>query len=57
MISTLPDGTLDLLELESCIRPHDDPHQPRTGLVCLENTHNNTGGKVIPLDYMKKVGV
>ncbi|MHB1415376.1 MAG: GntG family PLP-dependent aldolase [Chloroflexota bacterium] len=32
--------------VEAAIRP-DDIHAPRTGLICLENTHNRAGGTVI----------
>jgi threonine aldolase len=30
-------------------------HTPRTSLVCLENTHNNWGGSVLPLENFKAV--
>lgn len=30
-------------------------HIPRTSLVCVENTHNNWGGAVIPLDNLKAI--
>ena len=43
-----PDGTLDLASVEQAIKP-DDPHFPRTRLVCLENTQ---AGKALPLDYL-----
>lgn len=33
-------------EIEAGIR-QDDIHFPRTGLICLENTHNRSGGTVI----------
>src|SRR5438445_1570020 len=36
-------GRLTPQQVESAIR-EDDPHQPRTGLLCLENTHNRSGG-------------
>ena len=38
-------GRLDLAEVRAAIRP-DDQHYPRTGLVCVENTHNRAGGTV-----------
>ncbi len=44
------DGTLDLARVESAIKP-DDPHFAKTKLLCLENTQ---GGKVLPLDYLKR---
>jgi threonine aldolase len=31
-------------------------HAPRTGLICLENTHNRCGGAVLPAEYMAAVG-
>ncbi len=40
-----PDGSLKPSEIEAAIRP-DDPHDPITRLVCLENTHNRCGGTV-----------
>jgi len=50
------DGTLDLDELETKIRKdHSDPHYPITRVVCLENTHNVMGGRVIRPEYMEKV--
>jgi len=50
-IRNLPDGTMDLGEVEAAIRG-DDPHLPRTRLVCLENTHNFCGGRVLSPEYM-----
>lgn len=40
-------GVLTLKQLEDLIRP-DNEHMVRTRLVCLENTHNRGGGKVLP---------
>src|SRR5512145_710072 len=34
-----PDGSLRLDEVQAAIRP-DDPHDPISRVVCLENTHN-----------------
>ena len=51
------DGTFDLDELEGSIRPKNDPHQPWTALIAIENTHNNCGGKVLPLQFLQKVSV
>jgi threonine aldolase len=49
-----PDGTLDLADVEAAIRP-DNPHYPRTRLICLENTHNRCGGAVLSLAYVADV--
>ena len=45
-----PDGSLDLDRVEAAIKP-DDSHFAKTRLLCLENTQ---GGKVLPLDYLKR---
>ena len=50
---TLPnliDGTMDIEEMSSAIRP-DDIHQPHTQLLILENTHNRRGGVPISLEF------
>ncbi len=39
-------GRLDLNEVRATIRP-DNEHFPRTGLICVENTHNRAGGTVL----------
>jgi len=49
------DGTLDLAEIEESIRG-DNMHYPVTRLVCLENTQNFCGGRVLPIDYMDAAG-
>ena len=46
-----PDGTLPLAAIEAAIKP-DDPHFARTRLVVMENT---TGGRVLPMDYLRAV--
>lgn len=33
----------------------DDPHRPRTRLVCVEQTHNSGGGTVWPLAALREV--
>ncbi|MCF8178118.1 MAG: low-specificity L-threonine aldolase [Sulfuritalea sp.] len=45
------DGSIALTDIEAAIKP-DDPHFARTRLIALENT---TGGKVLPLQYMRDV--
>lgn len=39
-------GRIDGADIEQAVRPAD-VHQPRTGLLCLENTHNRCGGTVL----------
>jgi threonine aldolase len=49
-----PDGSLALEEIEGAIRI-DDPHEPITRLICLENTHNRCGGTFQTIEYMNRV--
>ena len=49
-----PDGSLALEDIEVAIRP-DDPHDPITRLICLENTHNRCGGTYQTPEYMNRV--
>jgi len=39
-------GILNPVDVEAAIRPMDI-HQPKTTLLCLENTHNRAGGTVV----------
>jgi len=48
-----PHGAMNPEDIEAAIR-EDDIHQPRTSLICVENTHNRAGGTVIPMDMMQK---
>ena len=52
-----PDGTFDLKELQELLQHRHDPHQCYTRLICLEDTHNFCGGKVLPLDFMKQASL
>ncbi|KAM3923209.1 uncharacterized protein RB166_012323 [Leptodactylus fuscus] len=55
-IRTLKHGRLDLKDLESKIQHgYPDVHFAQTRLICLENSHNRMGGRVLPLSYMKEV--
>lgn len=47
-------GMLDPDEVAAAIRK-PDVHYPSSRLLCLENTHNRSGGRVIPLDLHKKL--
>ncbi len=47
-------GALLPEQVENAIRP-DDIHLPPTSLICLENTHNRAGGKIVPLENMKAI--
>ena len=43
-------GRYDLSTLSTNL---DDPHYPPTTLITVENTHNGSGGRVLPLAYLE----
>jgi threonine aldolase len=45
---------MDPLDVKKAIRS-EDIHHPYSGLICLENTHNKAGGKVVPIEIMKAI--
>lgn len=53
-LANQPDGSLLPSEVEAAIRP-DDPHDPITRLVCLENTHNRCGGTFQGPEYTRRI--
>lgn len=48
------DGLLSVDDLAGAIRP-ESPYLPRTALVCLENTHNSAGGRVLGVEAMSEL--
>jgi threonine aldolase len=51
-LPTAADGTLPLEELAAAATSSADSHYAPPGVICLENTHNRCGGRVLPLGYM-----
>lgn len=47
------DGTFDLEKFEHLISDHTDCHCSRTKVVCIENTHNHCGGRVLPVSFIE----
>lgn len=47
-------GIIQLEQLQDKIQP-DNVHRPVTRLVCLENTHNRGGGRVLPYEGVKEI--
>ena len=47
-------GAMDAEEVRSALRP-DFIHCPDTGLVCMEQTHADSGGSVVSMEAMKAV--
>jgi threonine aldolase len=50
-----PDGTMDPAEIADAFRDPADLHEPITGLIVLENTHAHSGGRPLPIDYVRGV--
>jgi len=50
-----PRGMLPVETLVKAIRNHEDEHNARLALVCVENTHNMAGGTIVPLDHLRQV--
>jgi threonine aldolase len=50
------DGTLAIEDILASIRDAEDVHQPRTRLICLENTQNVCGGIPLSVEYTRQVG-
>ncbi|MSQ24590.1 MAG: low-specificity L-threonine aldolase [Chloroflexi bacterium] len=53
-VADLPFGRPEISDIEQAINSDDD-HLARTTLVCLETTHNEAGGRVLPLAYLEEV--
>ena len=51
---TSRNGALDPEELRAAIRPAN-LHLPTPRLLCLENTHNRSGGRVVPLEIQNRL--
>jgi len=47
-------GLFDAGALDAAVKPRAYYH-PRTSLVCVENTHNRSGGRLFPLPLVKEV--
>ncbi|HEU5349128.1 MAG TPA: low-specificity L-threonine aldolase [Ktedonobacterales bacterium] len=55
-VPTLLDGTLDRERLGRAFQG-DDIHEARTGLLCLEDTHNMCGGRVLSPETLHELAV
>src|SRR5579884_1746137 len=53
-VRTLPDGTLDRAQLDHSFFG-DDVHEARAGLLCLEDTHNMCGGRVLSAATLREL--
>jgi threonine aldolase len=50
-----PDGTLDPAAIDAAFRDADDPHQPISGLVVIENTHAHSMAQPLSPAYTAEV--
>ena len=50
-----PDGTLRLEDIEAAFRDPEDPHEPITGMITIENTHAHSMGQPLTPDYTRAV--
>ncbi|HZL15050.1 MAG TPA: GntG family PLP-dependent aldolase [Verrucomicrobiae bacterium] len=50
-----PDGTLDLDLLADSFRDPEDPHEPLSGLVAIENTHAHSMGQPLTVAFTQAV--
>ena len=53
-VPNLNDGTINIDDIRNAIRDNDI-HEPETKLICIENTHNACGGKILPIDFMHRI--
>lgn len=55
-VKTIPGirGVIRVDQLPTAIRPKAY-YMPRSRMICLENTHNRSGGTVYPLDEIKRI--
>ncbi|CAM9471739.1 unnamed protein product [Ascophyllum nodosum] len=53
-LDNLEDGGLDTTAISGALRG-DDPHYPRSALLCLENTQNLCGARAIGVERMEKM--
>ncbi len=54
MLPNLENGALDPAQVERTVQPAT-LHTPGTGLLCLENTHNDCGGRVVTMEQMRQL--
>src|SRR5438876_282542 len=48
-------GAIDIDELEEALSPALHHNRLATALICMETTHNDAGGAVLPLEHMARV--
>jgi len=58
-VKNFDDGTFSVEEMKGLFRSGapEDPHDPITSLVCIENTQNKCGGRALPLAWIEEVAL
>lgn len=51
-VPNFSDGTFDLELVEDVIQDHTDTHCTKTKVICVENTQNMCGGRVLPQKFL-----
>lgn len=54
-IANKEDGSFDLKVLDSMIQDHSDAHCTKTQVICIENTQNSCGGRVLSQEWVDQV--
>jgi threonine aldolase len=54
-VPTLPDGRLSLPHVAEASQPSTNLHYAPGGVICLENTHNRCGGRVVSPEHVEEV--
>ncbi|MFH0751039.1 MAG: GntG family PLP-dependent aldolase [Chloroflexota bacterium] len=49
------DGTIDPAAIEAAFRDPDDPHEPITGLIAIENTHAHSMARPLSVAYEETI--
>lgn len=47
-------GSFTIEQIKEVIRP-DNVHHPQTSLICIENTHNRSGGTIFPFPELEQI--
>jgi len=54
-IQNREDGTFSIEDMKDMAQGNEDPHCSETRLVCIENSQNSAGGRVLPLSWLKSL--
>ncbi|KAL1130758.1 hypothetical protein AAG570_011999 [Ranatra chinensis] len=56
-VTNKDDGSFDIKEMLTKVRDNKThSFLPQTALICVENTHNSCGGRVVPFPWLQELG-